>query len=89
MSCFPHVSYVPCEFDQNPPIGSLDRAQTRGYTNASADGIHTHTHKKTQYVLPPLPLKGHSNIFVHQTLNQSMMLLPWINRGSDTSGHFI
>ena len=25
----------PCEFDQNPTIGSLIRAQTTGYTNAN------------------------------------------------------
>ena len=31
----------PCEFDQNPPIGSLNRAQTTGYTNVNADSIRT------------------------------------------------
>ena len=27
----------PCEFDQNPPIGSLIRAQTTGYANDDLD----------------------------------------------------
>ena len=41
----------PCEFDQNPPIGSLNRAQTTGYTNANADANRS---APKQYV--PLPL---------------------------------
>ena len=36
LNCSIPIRY-PCEFDKNPPIGSLNRAQTTGYTNANAD----------------------------------------------------
>ena len=47
------------EFDQNPPIVSLERAQTTGYASPNADRIHTHTKK----CLPLSPqIKKHSSL---------------------------
>ena len=43
----------PCEFDKNPPIGSLNRAQIIGYTNANADANRS---APKAICTPPLPL---------------------------------
>ena len=53
----------PCEFAQNPPIGSLDRAKTTRYADANVDLIADADRIRTKRIcLPPLWAGGHNTI---------------------------